>query len=106
MLALPGQGVALARGPQQSKVPIPSSAGGVWARPLPCWSFARGDSIGQGQLPGERQGHYPTAQQAPSNAQLELLGVGWGTEGPMLIHSSAFTDLGEGMENAPGGDLL
>lgn len=85
--------MALARGPQQSKVPIPSSTGGVWARPLPCWSFAGGDNIGQGQLPGRTQGHYPTAQQAPSNTQLELLGVGWGTEGPMLIHSSAFTGL-------------
>lgn len=59
--AQPGQGVPLARGPQQSKVPIPSSTGGVWARPLPCWSFAGRDGIGQGQLPGKRQGHYPTA---------------------------------------------
>lgn len=57
MLALP----ARARGPQQSKAPIPSSTGGVWARPLPCWSFAGRDSLGQGQLVGIRQGHYPTA---------------------------------------------
>lgn len=59
--AQPGQGVALAHGPQQSKVPIPNSTGGVWARPLPCWSFAGKDSIGQGQLPGERQGQFPKA---------------------------------------------
>lgn len=54
--AQPGRGVAPARGPQQSKVPIPSPTGGVWARPLPCWSCAGTDSIGQGQLPETRQG--------------------------------------------------
>lgn len=62
LVAWPGQDVALACGPQQSKVPVPSTAGGIWARCLSqlklCTTPTGRDGNGQGQLPGTRQGPY------------------------------------------------
>lgn len=53
---------ALARGPQQGKVPVPSTVGGVWARSLSPSELRATppgrDGIGQGQLPGTKRGPY------------------------------------------------